>query len=284
MLSDTFRQKVKQKLMDLVIPLSLILLITLFIIAFWFSSVFHSIYPGQAGVFWSRFFGGTKIDRIYHEGFHVIPPWDQLYIYDVRVQEIPHIMDVLTKDGLNVHLELSIRFAPKLKLLGLLHQRVGPEYPQKIIVPEIVSVLREIIGTMHAEQIYTTGRVLIVKAINEAIEQVAQRYIDVDDVLIKTITLPESVAKAIRFKIQQKHLDEAHVYIIKREKKESERKRIEGEGIRDQLKIIAEAVPNGEILKYKGIQATEKIATSDNSKVVIIGGENGLPIILNTEK
>lgn len=138
---------------------------------------------------------------------------------------------------------------------------------------------------MGAEEIYTTGRAVIIKAINQAIEQVAQRYINVDSVLIKRIDLPESVAKAIRYKIEQKHLVFAHEFIVEREKKEAERKRIEGEGIRDQLKIISSALPEGEILKWKGAQVTEKIAKSENSKVVIIGnGEAGLPIILNADQ
>ena len=246
--------------------------------------IFFSILPGEAGVLWSRF-KGTEIDYVYPEGFHLIYPWDKMYIYNVRIQETHPDMDVLTNTGLKVHLLLSIRYAPKYKLLGVLHQKVGPRYPQKVIIPEIEAVLREIIGTMGAEEIYTTGRAVIIKAINQAIEQVAQRYIDVDSVLIKRIDLPQSVAKAIRYKIEQKHLIQAHEFIVQKEKKEAQRKRIEGEGIRDQLKIIASSLPQGQILKWKGVQATEEIAKSKNAKVVIIGnGEAGLPIILNMDK
>jgi len=264
----------------LYISICLILLLVFISIG---NMMFYSIKSGEAGVLWERFYG-TKIDYIYPEGFHVIFPWDELFIYNIRIQEISPEIDVLTKTGLEVHLFLSIRYAPKEQLLGLLHKYVGPDYANKVIVPEIEAVLREIIGTMGAEQIYTTGRAVIIEAINEAIEQVAQRYIHVDDVLIKRIELPESVAKAIRYKIEQKHLVEAHTYLIEKEKKEAERKRIEGKGIHDQLEIIAKAIPDGKILKWKGIQATEKIANSNNSKVVIIGsGENELPIILNTE-
>jgi len=264
----------------LCIALSILFILT---VAFLANKIFYSIKSGEAGVLWKRF-SGTQIDYIYPEGLQVIFPWDELFIYNIRIQEISPEINVLTKTGLQVNLFLSIRYAPKYQLLGLLHKYVGPDYANKVIVPEIEAVLREIIGTMASEQIYTTGRTVIIEAINEAIEQVAQRYIHVDDVLIKRIELPESVAKAIQYKIEQKHLVEAHTFLIEKEKKEAQRKVIEGKGIRDQLKIIAQSLPDGNILKWRGIQATEKIASSNNSKVIIVGNsEKDLPIIVNTE-
>jgi len=215
---------------------------------------FYTIMPGEAGVYWSRFRGGTRVDYVYPEGMHAIQPWDKMYIYTVRIREIHPELDVLTNTGLRVHLYLSIRFAPKYKFLGLLHKKIGPDYPNRVIIPEIFSVLRDVIGTMGAEQIYTTGRAVIVEAINLAINRVSQRYINVDSVLIKRIDLPDSVAKAIRYKIEQKHLVEAHEFIVEKEKKEAERKRIEGEGIRDQWKIISSSGPD--VLEWLGIKAT----------------------------
>jgi len=259
-------------------------LICLLVLVYMFKMIVYNVMPGQAGVFWDRF-TGTQVDYIYTEGLHLIFPWNKMYIYNVRIQEVSPTLHVLAKTGLKVNLYLSIRYAPKSTFLGMLHQRVGPDYVNIVIIPEIEAVLREIIGTMNADQIYTTGRTVIVKAINQAIEQVEQRYIDVDDVLIKKIELPESVEKTIRFKIEQKHLVDAHTFIVEKEKKEAERKRIEGEGIRDQLKIISSAIPEGQILTWKGIQATQEIAKSDNAKVIIIGGgKDGLPIILNADK
>ncbi|MEM7184180.1 MAG: prohibitin family protein [Spirochaetota bacterium] len=246
--------------------------------------IVYIILPGEAAIRWSLF-TGTQIGKVYSEGIHFISPLDRLYIYNVRIQELSREIDVLTKTGLKVRLFLSIRYAPQQNILGLLHQKVGPDYANVVIIPEIEAVLREIIGTLEAEQIYTTGREVIVEAINNAIEQVAQRYIDVDDVLIKRITLPESIEKAIKFKIEQKQLVEAHKFMVLKAKEEAKRKRIEGEGIRDRLKIIASAIPKGEILKWEGIKATKDISTSQNAKVIVIGGgKDGLPIILNSEK
>ncbi|VEN75410.1 conserved hypothetical protein [Candidatus Desulfarcum epimagneticum] len=273
------RRGLKKNLGPFIIACLLLLLATVYM----FNLIVYSIMPGEAGVFWSRF-TGTRVDHVYDEGIKLVFPWNKIYVYNIRIQEVSPELHVLTKTGLKVNLYLSIRYAPKRKLLGMLHQRVGPDYVNIVIIPEIEAVLREIIGTMDAEQIYTTGRAVIVEAINKAIEQVEQRYINVDDVLIKKIELPKSVEKTIRFKIEQKHLIEAHEFIVEREKKEAERKRIEGQGIRDQLKIIASSVPEGEILTWKGIQATQEIAKSNNAKVIIIGGgKEGLPIILNAD-
>jgi regulator of protease activity HflC (stomatin/prohibitin superfamily) len=273
-------QKLEAGLKARLIPFLSFAVVFLLLAAYLSHQIFYSVMPGEAGVYWSRFHGGTRVDYIYPEGMHAIPPWDKMYIYTVRIQEIHPEFDVLTNTGLKVHLYLSIRYAPKYKLLGLLHRNVGPDYPNRVITPEITAVLREVIGTMGAEQIYTTGRAVIVEAINLAIERVSQRYIDVDGVLIKGIELPPSVAKAIQYKAEQKHLVEAHTFIVEKEKKEAERKRIEGEGIRDQLRIISSGLPEGQVLEYMGIKATLELARSVNSKVIVVGsGKNGLPLI-----
>lgn len=276
-----FKEKAKR---NIITSTLIITALTLTILFLFFKRIVHLIHPGEAGVRWSLFYG-TQIGQVYSEGIHFISPLDKFYIYNVRIQEVSRELSVLSKSGLKVKLFLSIRYTPQKNLLGLLHQKVGPDYVNVVIIPEIEAVLREVIGTMDSEHIYTTGRQVIVEAVNYAIEQVAQKYIDVDDVLIKSITLPESIEESIRFKIKQKQLIEAHHFKVLKEQKEAERKRIEGEGIRDQLKIISSALPAGQILKWQGINATKEISKSKNAKVIVIGGgKDGLPIILNSEK
>ena len=266
-----FLQRVRENAKYLMFHLTIPLLISLIVAVYFAQRVFIFIHPGEAGVFWSRFFGGTEIKHVYGEGFHVIFPWDEIHIYNVRIQELSFELDVLTNTGLQVTLDISTRYAPDYALLGVLHQKVGPDYATKVIIPEIESVLREIIGTMDAEQIYTTGREVIVEAINQAIEQISQRYIVVDKVLITKITLPESVAQAIRYKTEQKHLIEANAYKVQQEEQEAKRKRVEGEGVRDQFRLVAEALQDEKVLRWRGIEATLALATSNNAKVVVIG-------------
>jgi len=259
------------------------ILVFILITAFLASRIFYSIKPGEAGVRWKRF-SGTEINHIYQEGLNIILPWDEMYIYNVRIQELPVELNVLTKSGLSVKLLLSIRFSPDIKLLGVLHQQIGPNYAKTVIIPEIESVLREIIGTMDAEHIYTSGRKVIVEAINNAIEQVAQRFINVDDVLIRKIVLPQSIADAIQFKIKQKHLVQAHKHIVEKEKQEARRKEIEAIGIHNHNQIVLKSIKDPNILKWRGINALHAFANSENAKIFVVGyGKDGVPIILNTE-
>lgn len=252
--------------------------------AFFVHNILYIIYPGFAGVRW-RFFSGTEVDYVYPEGFHLIFPTDKLYIYDVRIQEISRELDVLSRSGLKVQIFLSIRFRPKYKYLGLLHKNIGMDYPEKVILPEIESVMREIIGTLEADQIYTTGRKVISEAIDQAIEQLYQRYIQVDDVLIRKIILPDIVENAIKFKIEQKHLVEAHNFVVEKEKKEAQRKHIEALGIENKNRIISNSLKNNkELLQWEGIQASIKFAESKNAKVIIMGDKNGLPVIFDASK
>ncbi|NJL59327.1 MAG: prohibitin family protein, partial [Desulfobacteraceae bacterium] len=201
-----------------------------------------------------RFFGGTVVDRVYGEGIHFIFPWDKMYIYNVRIQQAAHEFDVLTKSGLKVRLSISIRYYPEYKLLGTLHQKVGMDYVHTVVIPEIESVLRVLVGTMEAEQVYKTENAIYENALNQAVERVAQRFVNVDVVIIKRIDMPESVEKAIREKIEQKHVAEAHIFRIEREKLEADRKRIEAQGLKDYNDILATSLSK-DVLQWMGIKA-----------------------------
>ncbi|MBI9089230.1 MAG: prohibitin family protein [Desulfobacterium sp.] len=273
--------KIKQKIRDNQQYFILVGLMVTLLLIYLFPNIFIVIHSGEAGVLYRRFHGGTVVDKVYGEGLKVIWPFDIMYIYNVRIQEVTEEFKVLTKSGLKVGALISIRYYPEYNQLGVLHQRLGPSYLEKVILPEIEAVLRIIIGRLEAEAVYRTETSLIEKAVNDAVEEVAQRFVNIDDVLIKRITLPEDIEKAIQYKVEQKHVADAHIFKILREKREAERKRIEGRGIRDQLKIITQSLPKGQILKWFGIKTTLELARSENAKVVIIGGKDGLPIIGN---
>jgi len=281
---ETVFQKIKAGLRKMFLSMAVPLLILLFVATYLIQNIAITLLPGEAGVFWSRFLGGTRINYVYPEGMHFILPWDKIYVYNVRIQEISSELTVLARSGLHVLVYFSVRYAPDKRMLGVLHQKVGPDYANKVIIPQIESVIRDVIGTMEAEQIYTTGREVLAKALDQAIEQIARRYVNVDVVLIRKLELPPVVADAIVFKIKQKQMVQAHEFIVQKEKKEAERKRIEGQGIRDQNEIITTSLTDEKILRWHGIQAVKAFATSENAKTFVIGvGENGVPIILNPE-
>ncbi|MDD2760209.1 MAG: prohibitin family protein [Methylomonas sp.] len=247
---------------------------------YFFKSIFITINAGEAGVLYKRFSGGTVTDIVYNEGFHVIFPWDIMTIYNTRVQEKTYSLFVLTAEGLQIELIVSIRYYPERPAVAVLHQKVGPDYLDKIVVPEIDDTLRQTAGTMTLDDIYMSKGASLYRILAKAIFKIEKNYVTIQDVIVRQIILPKQVAVAIESKVEQKQLSEAYLYRLEREKKEAERRIIEAEGIYQYNTKINKSL-NGDVLKWKGIEATQALAGSNNSKVIVIGsGGNQLPIIL----
>lgn len=261
---------------------ALVLILVLLVLFFW-NRIFVVIGPGQAGALYRPLTSGTITDYVYPEGLHVLFPLNRMTIYDTRVQVIQHDLTVLTDRGLPITLKLAVRFRPIYELVGVLHQQVGADYPKKVILPQIESVLRRRIGQHSPEEIYTNKEGVLSNIISLAIQEVGQKFVEVDEIIIRTVELPEQVKTAIEEKLvyEQQHL--AYQFRIDREEQEAERKRIEALGIMVYQDIISSTLDE-KLLRWQGIQATLEIAKSDNSKVVVIGaGEQGLPIILGNQ-
>lgn len=259
------------------------LLLVLFFVFFW-PDIVISIRPGELGVYYSRLFGGTRMDRTYEEGVHFIPPWDILYVYDVRIQEETQEVEVLTLDGLTVKVHVSLRYQIIRDRLPVLHQQIGPEYKRKVILPIMTSAVRQTIGSYRPDALYSTARQeLQDKMLVDAVEELGRLPLIVHGFVVKKISLPEVLRDAIVDKLvaEQKYL--RYYYILLEEREEAKRKAIEGQGIRFYQSLVNENMTEN-YLRYEGIQATHKLATSDNAKVVVVGsGKDGLPIILNTQ-
>jgi regulator of protease activity HflC (stomatin/prohibitin superfamily) len=255
------------------------LLFTLAFAVLW-PRIVVSVQPGEGGVLYKRLFVGTVVDYVYPEGLHVLLPWNHMTIYDSRVQLVMHEFDVLTNKGLPIHLRIAVRFHPEYELLGVLHQQVGPDYVHKIILPQIESVLRKNIGQHNPEDIYTNKEGILSRIIVLALEETGRKYVRIDDIIIRSLELPEPVRKAIEEKLVYEQQYQAYDFRLKKEKQEAERKRIEAEGIRDYQATIS-ATLNEQLILWQGVEATLQLAQSPNSKVVVVGaGKNGLPIIL----
>ncbi len=257
-------------------------LITALIFTFFFNRIIIRVESGQAAILF-RLFSGTQIDHIYGEGLHIFSPLDTVYIYEVRKQVAFHEFDIISNKGLTIHLSLAVRYRPEYDLLGILHQRIGPDYLQRVILPQIESVMRKELGNYTAEQIYTNEAGLLTKAILTALEEVGRNYVEVEDIIIRSITLPPDIVAAIENKLQQEEFMKSYEFRTQTAEKEAARLKIEAEGIKTYHNIVNESLTES-ILRNKGIEATEKLAASPNAKVVIIGGgKDGLPIILNTD-
>lgn len=254
--------------------------------------IFIVIPAGHIGVLWRPFLDGTVTSRHYAEGLRIIPPWDEMIIYDARLQKNTRTYDTISSNGLSMQVEIAVRFRLDRDSAGLMHKLIGVDYPEVLVYPEIGSHARELIAGYTPEQLYTETRAFIQAEILERMvtqlgssmvsQNVRGKMLHVEDVLIRSIVLPKRVTEAIERKAEQQQVMLEYDFRIEREEKEAERKRIEAAGVRDFQSIVAGTITDA-YLRLRGIEATTSLAESQNSKIVIIGGKDGLPIILNPD-
>jgi len=248
-----------------------------------YQALFYTVDPGhEAYVFYTLGSGLDKED-VQGQGLHVKAPWDKVIDYDVRIQESMSEMEVLSKNGLTIKLELSYRYQPLPGKAGYIEEEIGSSYHDKVIAPEIKSVTREVIGTYLPEQLYSTARDSIEGQILNMLKPNLEKkyYLNLDAVLIRDLTLPPTLQNAIENKLKEEQMQLEYEYKIGRAEAERRRIVIEAEG-KDSANLVLRNNLTEEVLRYKGIEATLKLAESSNSKIVVVGGgENGLPLILN---
>ena len=394
----------------------IILLVVLFVISLLLPRILVFVEAGEAGVLFRRLAGGVDRENPpLGEGLHLKFPWDEVTIYDLRLQNSTQSHDLVTRDGLQIDTEVTIRYRPCYGSLAQLHQEIGPDYLNTLLIPQVGALLRQIAGLCSAEQAYSTERPDIRNAVLQALrltfaqpatgggsephpprcampgasdfgttvagasdaaaevrteaaaalagdsaggrllarrqEQEALRKVlpgpfadivvradaiandtmsadllpaDVDreevcavalnsvldtlrrrqrdapanasadgenaddlvfvqDVLLRSVVLPAGVRGAIEDKVQQEQAMLGYRYRVSQELLESLRKEAEGLGISAFQAATGPGGVSADYLKWQGIAATLGLATSPNSKVVVVGGKDGLPLILNTE-
>ena len=277
------------------------LLVGILIFLYFAPSIVVFIPAGHGGVLWKRFHQGTQMAPALAEGVHVIFPWDKIEVYDLRLQEDTRSYSAIANDGLNVSIEITVRYRPYAEMLAALHKNVGPNYLEVLLVPEVGSVSREIVSRFKADELYAHRRLRVQ---TEAFEQVADRvmyaqiigaedtpkpdgrtktgYLLIQDILIRNVSLPEAIMVSIERKIQQDQAAQEYQFRLQRELFESQRKQLEGQGIRAfQETVQANLTEN--YLRWRGIEATLELAHSPNAKIVVIGNaaSGGLPLILD---
>ncbi len=255
-----------------------------FLFAVLSNTTFITIPPGKKGVMFKRFNGGIQKDRIYDQGFHVVAPWNDLIVYDVRINEGFEKMEVLSENGLSIQVELSYRYNPVSEKIGYLHDEIGSDYLDRIIKPEIRSATREVIGKYLPEELYSTQREAIQDEIfQRTAEAVTEKYITLDAILISSLELPPKLKAAIEQKLEEEQMAFQYEFRLDKERKESERRIIEANAKAEANRVLTASL-NDKILKDKGIEATLELAKSSNSKIIVIGGgDEGLPIILGDQ-
>ena len=260
----------------------IIIFISLIVILIFSNATFLTIQAGERGVLFKRFSGGLIKEKIYQPGFHVVAPWNTMFVYDVREKQIEESMSVLSSNGLNIKLDVTVRVNPNYENIGNLHEKFGREFLSSLVRPEIRASVRKIIGRFNPEELYSTRRDEVETQIAAVLDSpLNQNYVEMRAVLIRDIELPEKVRSAIESKIEAEQQALKYEFILAQERKEAERRIIEAEAKAEANRILNASLTSN-ILRDKGIEATLDLANSPNSKVIVVGGDgsDGLPLIL----
>ncbi len=253
----------------------LVLLIILF-------KSFVTIHSGEAGVLYERFNGGVNTEEVLGEGFHLVAPWNAVFVYEVRQQEAHVNMAVLSSNGLEIALDLSLWFKPANADLGFLHKTKGENYLERVVKPAARSATRSVVGRYTPEQIYSSKRDVIQQEIYTETKKILDKqFVQLNEVLVRDVTLPTTIKEAIERKLKQEQESLEYEFRLQKATKEAAKQKIEAEGKATANRILNASLSD-KILQEKGIQATLELAKSPNAKTIVIGGgKDGLPLILN---
>ncbi len=245
------------------------------------SSLIYTISATERAVVFYPFGRGLDKDNVIGPGTHIKSPWNDVYVYKVNETSSEENMDVLDKSGLSIHIDVTVRYFPNPERIGYIHEQFTTNYESVLVIPEVRSTVRQVMGRFTAEEIYSTKRAEVETAIKSETETILNKNnVHATAVLIRSIMLPEQIKVAIESKLQQEQEALAYQFRLDKEKSEAERKRIAAEGESRANNIINNSLSD-KLLKMRGIEATLELSKSPNSKIIVIGSsKDGMPLIL----
>lgn len=263
-----------------ILPFIIVGVIALFVLMGLSSSIFYTINATQRAVIFYKFGQGLDKDHVIYPGVHMKAPWNDVFVYNVQETSQDENMDVLDKSGLSIHVDITVRFKPISDKIGYIYEKFNVDYVNVLVIPEVRSAVRQVMGRYTAEEIYSTKRAEVEATIKSESEKVLHaNNVDMVALLIRSIQLPEQIRVAIENKLQQQQEALAYQFRLDKEKSEAERKRIAAEGESRANNIINNSL-TANLLKMRGIEATLELSKSPNSKIIIVGGKDGMPLIL----
>jgi prohibitin 1 len=240
----------------------------------WFfrKEMIFTVNSGEVLVVYYRFFGGTTHNTVGLEGLHILAPWDKGYIYVVRSQTLVVPMTVLTRNGIEVHLDAQARFHAIPETVPYLHRRYGLNYVKDIITPGLIESVQGVIGQFLPEEIYSSES----GASNKQVFANARRviggvFVSVEDIALFNVRLPDRVQEAVQSKAAAQQGAEAAVFNRQRLEQEAQAVKTYDD--------IVKQIPQS-ILVARGIEATLELAKSPNAKVIVMGSKDSLPLVL----
>jgi len=259
--------------------LGLLLIAVLAITALSSTSCIRTGHVGVVTVF------GRVTGRTMGEGIHIVNPISRVNQLDIRTLEIKERASVPTKEGLIMGIEASVLYHLDTQRSADVFRSVGIDYANVLLVPNFRSAIRAVTAANSASSLYSDARESIARQIMTDVQtQVQPRGIVIENVLLRDLQLPESLKHAIEAKQQAQQEAQRMEFVLQREQQESERKRVEAQGIKDFQNIVSQGISD-KLLEWKGIEATIELARSQNSKIVVVGNtKSGLPLVFSGEK
>ena len=245
------------------------------------SSLFFTISATERAVVFYPFGKGLDKENVVGPGTHLKAPWNDVYVEKVNEMASEENMGRMDKTGLSIHMDVTVRYCPIPDRIGFIHEQFTTDYETVLVIPEVRSTVRQVMGRFTAEEIYSTKRAEVETAIKSETETILNKNnVHATAVLIRSIMLPEQIKVAIESKLQQEQEALAYQFRLDKEKSEAERKRIAAEGESRANNIINNSLTD-KLLKMRGIEATLELSKSPNSKIIVIGsGKDGMPLIL----
>jgi prohibitin 1 len=253
--------------------------IAAFLLVILFFSAVTKVGTGHVGVL--TLFGKVQTGETLGEGIHLINPMKTNNELSIQTQTLKESASVPSSEGLMMSLDTSLIYHLNPDRAAEVFQKIGADYETVVVEPTLRSAIRESTASHTANALYTGEREMVAKQIYDQVStQLNQRGLIVENVLLRDIQLPATLKAAIEAKQQAEQESLAMNFRLQKETQEAQRKRIEAAGVRDFQQIVAQGITPS-LLEWKGIEATENLAKSPNSKVVVIGNnKNGLPLIL----
>ena len=254
-----------------------ILVVLVFLLILLYASVAY-VPAGNVGVLtlWGRVTG-----EVLPEGTHLVNPFKGNNTMSIRTQELKETASVPSDEGLVMTLDTSLLFRLNPERAADVYQKIGPAYIDVVVEPNMRSAIRSVTAAHSASALYTGGREEVAQKIyEELVRQLSARGVEVQSVLLRDIQLPQMLKTSIEAKQQAEQDSLRMAFVLQKEKQEADRKRIEAQGVRDFQQTVSQGISQ-QLLEWKGIEATQKLADSNNAKIVIIGNtKNGLPLIM----
>jgi len=233
---------------------------------------------GQAGVVWHARTGTDP--KPLDEGFHYLSPYDQVVIYDLRTLQKNEQLHVLASNGLSLALDTTIRYHIVPEEVSALHREAGPDYYNVLLGPVLRSQARRVVGRYTPEEIYSTKRELIEREMREAVEKATHgKHLALEAILVRNVDLPTMIQRAIVDKLSEEQSSLKMKFVLEHAEQEAQRKAIEARGIAEFQQIVSAKLTDP-LLRWKQIEALEKLAQSNNAKVVMLGSSRDLPMVL----